>query len=229
MSVPNQGPFRTELVTAALEGASSGARQTVQKRVLQRIRAAILNGHLTGGTRLVQSELAQILNVSTTPVREALRHLEAEGLVDIDAYRGGRVRSLSREELEEIYAFRAIIEPEALRRAMPIPKDVLETAERIHQRMQSVEGSAEFAILNKEFHLAIYSAGSPRLVKIIGMLMDPAMAYVSASLRENEALLDRSLADHAEILEAVRRDDVDAAVAIQINHFTIPSEALDLD
>lgn len=221
---------RIDLVGAALEGADKGTRQTVQKRVLHRLRAAILNGQIGAGTRLVQSDLARVFNVSTTPIREALRHLEAEGLVEIDAYRGGVVRTLSREELEEIYNLRALIEPESLRRAVPVPKAVLDAAVRIHEQMMSAETSGEFATLNQEFHLTLHQAsGSRLLVKMIGLLMDPAVAYVSASLRARAELWQRSVDEHSELLDALRRDDVEAAVSIQLKHLQMPREVLELE
>lgn len=219
-----------KLVRAALEGADDGTRQTVQKRVLLRLRAAILNGQLVGGTRLVQSELAQVFNVSTTPIREALRHLEAAGLVEIDAYRGGVVRTLSRGELEEIYDLRALIEPESLRRAVPVPRAVLDVAARIHEQMMSAETSGEFATLNQEFHLTLHRAsGSRLLVTMIGLLMDPAVAYVSASLRVRDELRQRSIDEHSQLLDALGGDDVEAAVSIQLKHLQIPREVLELE
>jgi len=226
----DQSLSRVEFVGAALEGADAGTRQTVQKRVLQRLRIAILNGDLGAGTRLVQSELAQVFNVSTTPIREALRHLEAEGLVEIDAYRGAVVRVLSSRELEELFSLRAIIEPESLRRAVPISSAVLDAATEIHQRMMAAKTSGEFAMLNQEFHLTLHRAsGSRFLVQMVSLLMDPAVAYVGASLRAQPELLLRSIDEHSRLLDALRRDDVEAAVSIQLKHLEIPHEALDLD
>ena len=83
---------------SALAGAGAAGRQTAHEFVRSVLRRAILSGELAGGTRLVQAELAAVLEVSTTPVREALRELASEGLVRFDPHRGAVVQELSGEE-----------------------------------------------------------------------------------------------------------------------------------
>ena len=78
--------------------------QTVHESVVDYMRGLILNGRLTPGERLVQSELAEQLGVSRTPIREALHKLAAEGLVTLSSYKGAAVADFSVSELEEIYA-----------------------------------------------------------------------------------------------------------------------------
>src|SRR3954464_7514575 len=81
------------------------------------IREAILDGELAAGERLKEDELARRLDVSRTPVREALRRLEAEGLVVVEPQRGATVRSYAPEELDDMYRLRAVLEGYAARRA----------------------------------------------------------------------------------------------------------------
>lgn len=96
--------------------AQSG-RQTAHQFTLDVLRTAILDGSLPAGTPLVQTDIAQQLDVSTTPVREALRELSAEGLVRVDAHRGAVVQGLSIADIREIFEVRLLLEPEVFRRA----------------------------------------------------------------------------------------------------------------
>lgn len=89
--------------------------RTAHRNVTERLREAILTGELQTGTHLVQSELALGLEVSVTPVREALRELESQGLVDSDAFRGSAVHQVSLAELQEIHELRRLLIPTAVR------------------------------------------------------------------------------------------------------------------
>ncbi len=82
--------------------ATTGGRRTAHEFVKDSLRRAILRGDLSGGSRLIQADLATMLNVSTTPVREALRDLATEGFITLDRHRGGVVRELNWSEMEEI-------------------------------------------------------------------------------------------------------------------------------
>src|SRR5690242_7828107 len=90
--------------------AISGGRRTAHEFVRESLRRAILRGDLTGGERLIQADIAATLEVSTTPVREALRDLAAEGLISLDRHRGGVVRGLNWEDMEEIRKIRHQLE-----------------------------------------------------------------------------------------------------------------------
>src|SRR5215218_10445562 len=92
---------------------------TSQEAVLREIRRAIMTRELKPGERVRQEELAERLNVSRVPVREALKVLEAEGQVTYQAHRGYTVVALSLEELEEIYLARRLLETEMTRSAVP--------------------------------------------------------------------------------------------------------------
>lgn len=85
--------------------------RTAQENVLQYLRHAIVSGRLPPGTRLVQAELAATLNISVTPIREALRELGAIGLVDLDPFRGAVVHTPTLAELEDIFEIRAALLP----------------------------------------------------------------------------------------------------------------------
>lgn len=216
--------------TPALAGTTfSGTRQTAHEFVRGVLRRAILSGELAGGTRLVQAELATTLEVSTTPVREALRDLASEGLIRFDPHRGAVVSELSGEEVREIYTIRQILEPHAIRLAIPrITDEMIERLRALHEKMAAEPHSAEWVDTNRSFHMTIYeAAGSPRLSAIIRSLEDSSVMYIGASLKEVPGLREDAVSDHAEILEAVERRDADAAVDAVIRHLGLAVRAFE--
>lgn len=196
------------------------ARPTAHEYVRDTLRRAILSGEIPGGTRLVQADLAELLDVSTTPVREALRDLASEGLVRLDAHRGGVVHQPSADEIAEIYEIRRVLEPEAIRMAAKhISDEELDLVEAINERMRAATESLEFVDLNREFHLTIYrAAGSNRLVGILESLLDASVMYVSASVQHEPNLRTLAVEDHARIIAALRDHDAERAADEIIKH-----------
>ena len=210
---------------------SGGRRQTAHGFVLETLREAILSGDLPAGTHLVQSDLAETLNVSTTPVREALRDLAADGLVQLDAHRGGIVAELDNRQLQEIYDLRVMLEPEVLRRAWPrITDEIVEKVAGLQRRMNDAKTSASWVALNSEFHWTVYSqAASPRLLAMLKGLTDPWVMYVSAAMSRDPANRKRASEGHDQILDALRSRDLDAAIRATLDHLSITRAALHLD
>src|SRR5437870_2526894 len=101
--------------------------RTAQAHIVERLRQEILSGRIPPGTRLTQAELAKRMETSTTPVREAVRELSAEGLVRISPHREVIVHEPTRLELEEIYELRVLLEPLSVIKAAKIitPSQVL--------------------------------------------------------------------------------------------------------
>ncbi len=208
-------------------GAPGGNRQTAHEYVREVLRRAILNGELVTGSRLVQAELAATLDVSTTPVREALRDLATEGLIRFDPHKGAVVTELDGEDLRDIYEIRQILEPHAMRQAVPQMTDSLITSlKRVHQRMIEDPHSATFVDLNRVFHMAIYEAGtSSRMLSIIRSLEDAAVMYIGASLKQVPGLRESAIEEHGAILDALEARDADAAVEAIKTHLQLPIKA----
>jgi DNA-binding GntR family transcriptional regulator len=229
-----EGVAPTEATTgerlAALAGRA-GARLTAHELARGVLRTAILGGELAGGTRLVQSELAQQLGVSTTPVREALRDLVGEGLIHFDPHRGAVVEELSATDAREIYDLRIILEARALELAAErITQAQVARAREVNDLMARAERPADWAGLNHEFHLGIYeAANSPRLLGIVRGLVDSSVMYVSARLRETGEERDAARAEHEEILGALEAGDVAAAVGAMTDHLRHTLALLGLD
>ncbi len=217
-------------VGLALSGQEfPNARQTAHEYVRSVLRRAILNGEITGGTRLVQAELAAMLDVSTTPVREALRDLATEGLVRFDPHRGAIVTELSSDDVHDIYQIRMVLEPLAMRQAVPkLSNSLLERLRELHQSMLDEPHSADWVDRNRVFHMAVYeTAASPRLAGIIRNLQDASVMYIGASLKDKPSLRDEANHDHASILEALERRDAEGAVAALVEHLRTSIDAFD--
>ncbi|MPZ62780.1 MAG: FCD domain-containing protein [Propionibacteriales bacterium] len=199
---------------------SPGERRTAHQLVRDTLRRAILTGQMSGGQRLVQADLAKQLDVSTTPVREALRDLSAEGLIQLDAHRGAIVRTLSHDEVEEVYWLREILEPEMMERAVVnITDEQVELAESLQKKAEEESDPAAWVELNKAFHRVFNEASqSPRLAAIVENLQDAGTAYVVASLVAGTRRPDETNTQHREILQAVRARDAAKARNMMREH-----------
>ena len=113
-------PMSTAMIPPARSflNGSTGAAPSRTEAVLGAIKHAILAGELRPGQSLVETELAQLLGVSKTPVREALKTLAGAGLVTMSPYRGATVRAIDPASAAAIYDLRLLLEPEAVRRAV---------------------------------------------------------------------------------------------------------------
>jgi len=202
-------------------------RQTAYEYVLGVLRRAILNGELRSGSRLVQAELAAMLDVSTTPVREALRDLATEGLVQFDPHRGAIVSELSSNDVHDIYDIRRVLEPLAMRQAVPnISDSLIARLRKLHEQMLAEPHSVDWVDRNRVFHMAVYeTAASPRLATIIRNLQDASVMYIGASLQHKPGLREEANHGHEEILDALEKRDVEAAVAALEAHLRTSIDA----
>lgn len=209
----------SEHALAGLNLGAPGAR-TAHRDVIDRLRRAILTGVLPPGARLVQAELAKTLRVSVTPVREALRDLINEGLVDFDAYRGATVHVPSLSELEDIYEIRILLTPAVVRDAIArIGAADLGRARELSARMEGTVDPAEWVALNREFHHVLTApAGRPHLQEVIGRMSDLSDLYVGVSIGTAAGPRHRGDTDHAELLTAYTARDVERAIAVSIKH-----------
>lgn len=202
--------------------AASRGTRTAHEFVHHALRAAVLDGTLPSGARLVQSDLAQQLGVSTTPVREALRDLATEGLVVLDPHRGAVVRALNIEEVRELYELRMTLEPLMVQRvAASITDERLDRAAELHGRMAEPCDPQTWSRLNRDFH-ALFSetADSSRLASILTSLRDSAAPYVAMSLLARPGQAPQANAEHAEMVTAYRAGDVDRAVELTLGHLS---------
>lgn len=196
-----------------LEPVDIGATASAATIVFEALRKAIIDGDLTAGEPLRQDEIARLFNVSRIPVREAILRLEEHGLVKTQRYKGAVVSGLSVEEIREIQDFRALLEPEIIRQAVPRM-----TPETIEQARVNCDAFAEardpmsWGDLNRAFHLSLYA---PSNLTYHLELVNNAMDRVDRYLRMQLLLTDgnaRAHEEHTAILAAcVASDSVRAA------------------
>jgi DNA-binding GntR family transcriptional regulator len=201
-----------------------------RSRVKLVLHRGIVTGTIPGGTRLVQSCIAEELAVSTRPVRDALRELAAEGFVRLDGRGAAVVRELGRGELEDIYEIRMMLEPMAAARAARLASpDSLIRAGELLSVMQATADGAQWAEHNASFHKIIDEAGSsPRLVAILGNLRELSARYITHSVRTVPGRASRANAEHAEILRALIARDPEAAADAAIRHLDGTPSALSM-
>lgn len=194
--------------------------RTAHEYVRRTLRQAILSGFLPGGTRLVQAEVAAELQVSTTPVREALRDLATEEIIHLDAHRGAVVREIDLTEVREVYELRMLLEPFAVRKAATnVSSDEFDRFAELCKRMEETEDSAEWTQLNRDFHTRLVEAAErPKLTSILSNLTDTAAAFVAFAVRADPSLRQTGSEEHQELLDALERGDADKAATVTAQH-----------
>ncbi|MGW9440497.1 MULTISPECIES: GntR family transcriptional regulator [unclassified Streptomyces] len=190
--------------------------QTAQQFVLEELRRAITTGELKPGDQIRQDALAARFEVSRVPLREALKALEAEGLVVHHIHRGYFVAELSLGDLEEIYRIRELLETEAVRlAAVRMPEGTVGALEGIQREVERAAADGDvpaMAAANRLFHFTLIEAsGMPRLVRLIATLWDATDAYRSLYYADAP---HRKLAvrEHRAVISALRHGDEEAAV-----------------
>jgi len=216
--------------TAPRRAAAPIQRQTVASMTIEALRERILRGDYPEGEPLRQDALADELGVSRIPVREALRQLEAEGLVTFSPHRGAVVSTLSLEEIEELFELRADIECELLRRAMPNT-----TAEQLARATDVLDefdaaleaGEAErWGPLNWRFHSALYAPARRNFTMgVLQKLHQHSDRYfrMHVVLARGGALANQQ---HREITDAVRDQDVKGALRLLRTHILGAGQSL---
>jgi DNA-binding GntR family transcriptional regulator len=210
---------------AFLTGAA-GALPSRTVAVLEAIKHAILVGELKPGRSLVETDLATVLGVSKTPVREALKTLAGAGLVTMHPYKGAVVRVVDDEQAQHIYDLRLLLEPEALGRSVTGHHDW----EKAHNALARADGSkdqAERSLANRDFHHELYAGcGNPLLVRMLDDLRDQT-ALVSASAWRQDPTFppftpswEHEAAEHRGILHAAEAGDAGHAARLLTTHIT---------
>lgn len=181
---------------------------TLQEAVYEELVSAILSGKIAPGERITLENIAQQLNVSIMPVREALRRLEAGGFVSIEKNKRIVVRELSPETLKEILEIRLILESVAIEKAIKIRSDEsISRLEELIKPFHIAENEEEFLEVNKEFHFTIYrQANMPVLMEVITGLWEKVSPYLHILIRtEKDWNRDNIIKIHAGMLEGMRR------------------------
>lgn len=210
--------------TACLDG-DAGARANLgaSQRVADYLRRAILDGEIGVGEKIRQETLASRLGASRLPVREALRTLEGEGLVDLQPNKGARVTKLDPEELHVLYHARVGIEPIVIAQSVSyLTTEQIEHADQILATIEDGVGVVDFLLLDREFHLLTYAGcRSHHLISIVDRLWNATQPYRRAFVtRTGDAWRDVTNVEHRLLFDAVRTRNAEVAGSILATHIT---------
>lgn len=201
---------------------SMGNDTSLRNKVFRYIKTQIINGNYCPGESLVESKLAEELGVSRTPIREAVRLLELEGLVETTPNKGAVVLGISHKDVEDIYAIRQLVEGLAARWAAEkiSPHDKKE----MHKILDLMEFYAqrgdidEIADLDNQFHHIIYEASGS---KILNLTLSNLHQYVQLARLESLRMprrLEKTLAEHRAIMQSFLDNDPDQAEIAVVEH-----------
>lgn len=183
----------------------------------ERIRQAIVSGDLQLGEQVSEAQLAALMGVSKTPVREALLRLKNEGLVEIHPQRGTFVFTLSAQELTHLLQFRAMVETEALREAMQAhPRELLKRMALCVKEMKAAERAKDLAALARidmAFHWAFFESCDNRYLRSSYELL----RHQLTALRHRSPI-SNAVSSHQVLVDAVQAQDAELAVQLLRGH-----------
>lgn len=198
---------------------------SLSNRVFQKIRDNILNGVYKEQDELRENTIGKELGVSRTPVREALRQLELEGLVTIVPNKGAYVTGITSKDVGDIYTARSLLEGLCARWATEhITEEQLDELEEIvllsefHMKKEGHNNTEQIAILDGRFHAVLYEASNSR---ILGHVLTDFHRYVQMARKSSivsEERARKSIREHKQILRAIRDKDADLAEQLANEH-----------
>lgn len=201
----------------------------MRELIYQYMRDAIINRRLPAGGHLVEDDLARNLNASRTPVREALRKLESEGLVKHHRRRGVEVRQLSIKDASDIFDVSTVLEGYAARLvAENINQDILDKLQKLLRKMQdSVENDdADLEMqLHQEFHFTIYEACQNKRVESLLKTYNDYIQLFRAYTMQLPDRMKHSWEEHDRLLRAIEMRDGDLAEKCSREHLEVSKEA----
>ena len=190
--------------------------------VFNTLRNAILTGELSPGERLMEIKLADKLGVSRTPIREAIRKLELEGLVVNTPRKGAEVANISAEDLRDVLEVRRSLEVLAI--SLACEKMTDETLELLYENIDAFKHSidakatSDIASVDVTFHDIIYkSTGNNRLIQILNNISEQMYRYRFEYIKNKESW-NRLVEEHMNIYEAIKNRDKDLAVKSILLH-----------
>lgn len=206
-------------------------RKSIVESIAERLRVRILDNELAEGDTLRQEAIAELYAVSRMPVREALRQLEAEGLVVFHRHRGAVVSRLNVSEVEELFDLRILIEKDLIRRAVPLATHAdfdnclvhLEASEEAYRSADA----RRWGELNWTYHEALYHpAARARSLGLAHTLNLNTDRYVRIQLSLEHEARARAMREHRELYELYRARNADGAARLLDDHLTHACEAL---
>jgi DNA-binding GntR family transcriptional regulator len=211
-------------------GEGTGHR-TLAEKAFAMLHDAIIVGELHPGERLPIGDLAEAMHLSQMPIREALRRLDADGLVENIPHRGASVAPLTIEDLREVYDARLLLELPAIEGAAArfTAADEREAAASLERLEDATERGERTLALNAHtaFHFGLYAAsGSRWLPRLISPLWDNAERYRVAALGGSLGLFEQRAREHRDLLAACSSHEPARAAALLWNHLVQTANAI---
>lgn len=206
-------------------------RQSLTLAVADKLRDQIIRGEIAEGVQLRQDAIATQFQVSRIPVREALRQLEAEGLISIVPNRGAIVPVLSPEDVEELFTIRALLEPELLKLSIPqlTQSDFLQAEgvlKEFETELEHEDHMSRWGRLNWQFHSILYSRSNrPRFLSIIRNVDNNGERYTRLQLYLTHGA-SRANEEHRQLLDLCRNRDAVAACKLLRQHIQHAGQSL---
>ena len=213
---------------AELKGFDPGPLQALHERkslgqhVFDNLKQAIIRGDIAPGEWLVESHIAQMLGISRTPVREAIHKLERERLIERQPRGGFTVLGVNRDDIEETFGIRGVLEGYAARLATlkhhPRELTVLEQKVDEFQECLSKKQMDSLPVINTEFHELLYDLSkSPRLIHMINGLRDQIYRFREIILKDQKHA-GTSHEDHLQMLKLMHKRDVEGVEKLVREH-----------
>ena len=189
--------------------------------------ADIRGGVLKPGDRLTETDLADRFGISRTPIREAVRKLEADGLVEHVPRVGATIRQLQYAEVMELYDMRAVLEATAARMAARAASDIeLDELAAINDDLANSGLDAQRAYdLNRQFHLTLLDAAKNRFLTKSMATLQKTLLILGPSTMTEPSRRQNAPAEHAEVIAALRRRDAEAAETAMRAHIEAAHKA----
>jgi len=204
------------------------AAATEVERAIRFLREAILRGDYKPGERLPQKELTEQLEMSPTPIREALRILEAQGLLERVPYKGAYVAEVSPDESEEISVIRSALEGLATRMAVPnLTAEDLAELEALTEEMEDAWRQMNIGRLrraNYRFHSLIYQKS--RSQRLSDMIISLWPRFSTDTLWMIPGRAERSIQQHHALMDKIRERDAEAAADMMSDHIVTAGESI---
>ena len=206
------------------------ARAALYEEVAERLRTRIFAHELAPGSWVDEQALADEFGISRTPMREALKVLASEGLVLLKPRRGCYVTQLSEQDLDEVFPVMALLEGRvALEAAHKATETDMARLEQIHTDLEELAASGDanrYFEVNDAFHNALQDIAGNRWLK---QLIEDTRKVIKLTRRqslESDGRIAESLAEHRQVMEALRRRDPDAAARAMHDHLLAGRDAL---
>ncbi len=222
------GSDRTlEMQSSVFDGSAPLELITAVDVAYHGIRMSILNGEFEPGMQLKLQNLGDRYSISLIPVREALRLLQAEGLVESVRNKGARVASISLDETIDVYHLRLVLETTAMKLAFPhIDNELISALEKLQREMRRIFATdrIRYLALHQQLHYGIYSrCGSKWTMRLLGLVWSHSDRWRKMALPHD---INTKTEDHDPILAALKARDLRAATKALERHIQLSVKLL---